>query len=412
MNLPPSMRRGFRGLMPGTLDHYLLQQVTPPFSISLGVVMAALLLERLLALFNLLASNGSSMKTFVSLLTDLVPHYLGLALPAAMCVSVFSVIRRMSQNHEIDALMASGVSMFRIARPFIVVGAILGVLSFSLYGFIQPYARYNYRSALYFASHSGWAPHLQSHMFAAPSHDLMLTAEKVDDAGSRMFKVFIRDNSNHDLTRYITARKGYLYIPNDEDKIRLDLIDGTIITDRHDKSPSVIHFDHTTELFSPHAQLDKLKAYRTRGQTERELTLPELYRGIRHGMPGIKHSYLVAELHFRLARTLAIPFIPLLACALAVMAKRQKRSLGLPIAAIALVGFDHTLQMGLSLVANVHMSPLLVIWLPTLIFGIGCVWALIWRCGGIRILMMPEHPAARRTLSPDGLPGRIQDSHS
>ncbi|WP_239021260.1 LptF/LptG family permease [Novacetimonas cocois] len=411
MNVPPFMHRCFRGLVPGTLDRYLLQQVVPPFSISLGVVMAALLLERLLALFNMLASNGSSMKTFLALLTDLVPHYLGLALPAAMCVSVFSVIRRMSQNHEIDALMASGVSMFRIARPFIIVGTILGALSFSLYGFIQPYARYDYRSALYFASHSGWAPHLQSHMFAAPSRDLMLTAEKVDDAGSRLFTVFIRDNSSHEVTRYITARKGYLYIPNNEEKIRLDLIDGTIITDRHDKSPSIIHFDHTTELFSPHGQLDKMQANRSRGQTERELTLPELYHDIRHGMPGIKHSYLVAELHFRLARTIAIPFIPFLACALAIMAKRQKRSIGLPIAAVTLVGFDHTLQMGLSLVANVHMSPLVVIWLPTLIFALGCVETLVWRCGGLRVLLMAPHPSSQRVLSPDGLPTRTQDSH-
>ncbi|GCE78596.1 LptF/LptG family permease [Komagataeibacter oboediens] len=395
-------------LSPNTMDRYLLRQVVPPFAIALGVVMAALLLERLLVLFDLLAANGSSMKTFVALLSDLVPHYLGLALPAAMCVSVFSVIRRMSANHEIDALTAGGVSIFRICQPFVLTGAIFGLLAFSLYGFIQPYARYDYRSAFYFASHAGWTPHLQSKMFAE-SDNILLTAETVDHAGSRLWNVFIRDQTDKAHVRLISAQKGYIYIPADGSKIRLDLVDGTIVTDSADKSPSITEFTRTTRLISPEAKLDD-EAYRRRGETERELTVPELYYGIRHGNPSISHSYMIAELHFRLARTAAIPFIPILACALAGVRKRQKGNPGLAIAAITLVGFDHTLQMGMSFVANMHTSPLLVIWLPTLAFAVICVCMLIHQAGGIRVLLTRGPALPPRELSADGLPRRITEA--
>ncbi|MGS0648776.1 LptF/LptG family permease [Komagataeibacter melomenusus] len=397
-------------LRPNTMDRYLLRQVVPPFSIALGVVMSALLLERLLVLFNMLAANGSSMKTFFGLLSDLIPHYLGLALPAAMCVSVFSIIRRMSANHEIDALTASGVSIFRICQPFVLTGAVFGVLAFSLYGFIQPYARYDYRSAFYFASHAGWTPHLQSKMFAI-SDDIMLTAESVDHAGSRLFHVFIRDNSDKTRVRYITAQKGYLYNPADGSRMRLDLVNGTIVTDTHDKPPSITGFTRTTRLISGEAKLDD-EAYRKRGETERELTVPELYYGIRHGYPGISPSYMLAELHFRLARTAAIPFIPILACALAGVRKRQKGNPGLAIAAITLVSFDHTLQMGMSFVANMHMSPLLVIWLPTVIFAVVCVGMLIRQAGGLRILLSPGPSLPPRQLSADGLPRRMMEKEA
>lgn len=395
-------------LAPSTMDRYLLRHVVPPFSIALGVVMAAMLLERLLVLFDMLAANGSSMKTFVALLSDLVPHYLGLALPAAMCVSVFTVIRRMSANHEIDALTASGVSIFRICQPFVLTGAVFGLLAFSLYGFIQPYARYDYRSAFYFASHAGWTPHLQSKMFAI-SDNIVLTAETVDHAGSRLWHVFIRDQSDKAHIRYISAQKGYLYNPADGSRIRLDLIDGTIVTDSGDKQPSVTEFTRTTRMISSNGKLDD-EAYNGRGETERELTVPELYYGIRHGNPSISHSYMIAELHFRLARTAAIPFIPILACALAGVRKRQKGNPGLAIAAITLVGFDHTLQMGMSFVANMHMSPLLVIWLPTVAFAVICVSMLVHQAGGIRILLTRGPAIAPRELSADGLPRRVVET--
>lgn len=104
--------------------------------------MTALLLERLLVLLDDLASEGSSLATFLSLLTDLLPHYLGLAIPAAFSVSIFITIRRMSDHNEINALMASGISLSRISHTYVLIGILLGSSSLLLYGYIQPLARY------------------------------------------------------------------------------------------------------------------------------------------------------------------------------------------------------------------------------------------------------------------------------
>ncbi|NVN10560.1 LptF/LptG family permease [Nguyenibacter vanlangensis] len=375
--IPPSWPPSVRRILPGTLDRYLIAQMLPPFSISLGVVMTALLLERLLVLFDVLAADGGTLKVFAGLLADLVPHYLGLALPAAICVSVFSVVRRMSQNNEIDALMAGGTSLLRIARPFVASGLALAAISFALYGFIQPYARYDFRQALYLASHAGWAPHLQSRMFATPSGTLMLTADQVEGAGTRLFHVFLRERSPG-LERDITAAAGRLLMTGDNDVVRLDLAHGIIVTDRDDGRPTLTLFDSTTRLFRTR---NTARAFRPRGNDERELTVPELRRAIRGHDPAIRRSHLLAELHFRLARAMAIPFIPLLACALAGLAKRQRQNLGLAIAAVSLVGFDHALQLGQSLVASRGLSPWPAIWGPYALFCCACTWLALRRAG-------------------------------
>ncbi|MFT9424502.1 MAG: LptF/LptG family permease [Acetobacter syzygii] len=375
-----ALRRMIQRFMPTTLDRYLINQVIPPFSIALAVVMTALLLERLLVLFNLLAAGNNNLGTFVELLTALLPHYLGLAIPAALCVSVFAVMRRMSQNEEIDAANSSGLSLLRITRPYIHLGIGLGILSFLLYGFIQPHARYDFRAAFYIASHTGWSPRLQPQMFARPSSDLTLVAENVTQSGSELTNVFIHDTSDHQ-ERNITARKGHIRIAPDGSAVQLDLEDGIIVSDSKDKPPSLTMFEHSTRYLTHAAHRSP---FRQRGEDERELTSPELIRNLIRQDRSISQPHMWSELHFRLARSLTIPFIPLLATALAMSRKRQRNNAGLPIAFILMVSFDHILQFGHSMVATKKMS-VLIIWAPALVFIILCVALLLYRSGTLTL---------------------------
>ncbi|RUT26972.1 YjgP/YjgQ family permease [Asaia sp. W19] len=372
-----------------TLDRYLLAQLLPPFIVSLAAVLAALLLERLLVLFDDLAAEGSSLATFVALLTDLLPHYLGLALPAALCVSVFLIIRRMSDNNEIDALMASGVSLLRIARPYMWAGVCLGFGSILLYGYIQPVARYDFRSGFYYAAHSGWAPHLQAGMFATTSGDSMLTADRVTQNGTVLHEVFIRQREANGAVRIITAHRGLVTAVPSLKQTRLDLWDGLIVYDPRDDSNKATQtrFAHSMRTFD---QGHDTEAFRSRGIDERELTLVELATQLEASHQKdtgpddsrISRSSLRAELDFRLARALAIPFIPPLAVALAIGAKRRRPIIGLIALALILVGFDHMLQFGHGLIATGRMRGFYAIWLPEILFCTICLASIFRRSRG------------------------------
>lgn len=407
-------------IRPGTLDTYLLGQTIPPFVIAVSVVLIALLLERLLVLLNVLASEASPFFTLLRLLADLMPHYLGLAMPAALCVSVFTVIRRMSEGDEIDALMSSGVSLARICRPFALTGAAIGLLSLLLYGYIQPHARYQFREGFYFASHAGWAPVLQSGMFASPSPRLMLTADHVSHAGSQLKGVFIRDLSEG-KERDITAQTGSLRTDAAKGEVQIELFHGSILTIRPGVQPTVTTFDHAQRLIS---RTNKA-TFRNRGDDERELTSRELARKIdaaRHAPKpdpaedaeadgttasdsansnDIPLTSMRAEFHFRLARSLSIPFIPILATALAVIGKRKRGAAGLAVAVLLLVTYDHILQLGESLIASGKSSPLLVIWLPTVVFCTACTLLLLFRASILPIRR------SRPAIPPSGAAGNM-----
>lgn len=371
-----------------TLDRYLLMQLLPPFIIALSAVLAALLLERLLVLFDDLAAAGSSLTTFIALLADLLPHYLGLALPAALSVSVFQITRRMSDNNEIDALMASGVSLIRMARPFMQTGLVLGALSMMLYGYLQPFARYDFRAGFYFAAHTGWAPHLQAGMFAATSDGSVMSADGVSHNGTVLHHVFIRERESNGTIRVVTADRGRLTITPSRVETRLDLWNGTILTDPRtappghaNAEPTQTQFEHTDRLIM---RKKGAASFRARGADERELTLFELVRRLHHEEPqtDIARESLRAELNFRLARALAIPFIPALAVALGIGAKRRRPIIGLIALALILVGFDHALQFGRGLIAARDMSSITAIWLPEIAFCVLCLASILRRSRG------------------------------
>ncbi|WP_040507419.1 LptF/LptG family permease [Gluconobacter morbifer] len=365
------------------LDLYLLRQMAPSFFVALAAMLVALLLERLLALFDYLASAGSSLATCIALLTDLLPHYFGIALPAALCIAVFLTIRGMSDNNEIDALQAARVSLIRIARPFMLVGLVLSAASMLLYGYIQPVARYDYRAGFYFAEHTGWAPHLQAGMFASTSNSAVMTADKVTHAGTRLARVFIREMNKNGVAHIITAKTGTLTISERSRSTRLDLWNGEIVDDPFPAAPghkpTVTHFEHVVRIID---RPQKDTTFRSRGADARELTQFELAHDLRHGVPGMEYRTLRAEMDFRLARALAIPFIPPLAVALAINGRRRRSIWGLITVAVILLGFDQLLTFGHSLAATGRMKIWAAIWVPEAVFCIGCLATLLRRSRG------------------------------
>lgn len=364
-----------------TLDRYLLKQMIPPFTIALGTMLVALLLERLLTLFNHLASSGSSVATLITLLSDLLPHYMGLALPAALCIAIFMTVNRMSDHNEIDVLCAAHISLLRISQPYIKVGAILAVLSLLLYGYIQPIARYDYREGFYFAKHTGWAPHLQSGMFASTSSTTMLTADRVDHGGSRLKNIFIRNLKDNGNIELITAPRGLLTLSERDQATQLDLWDGQVVhlskpTNISDDHATITHFEHIARVIE---RSKSRQAFRSRGDDEREMTTPELLQALRYGDPRISYIVLRSEMDFRLARAISVMFIPLLAIAFAIGRKRRKSVIGQIMLAIILVGFNEVLLFGHSMATNGKASVWLTIWVPEILFCFGCTIALLAR---------------------------------
>ncbi len=357
----------------GLIDRYLLRLLGWPLAGCLGLTVVALLLERVLRLLDLLSQSAARFDYVTQLALNLLPHYLGLALPVAFFVALFIVISKLSDGSEIDALLAGGQSLERIAAPFVCVGLALSIFSIAVFGYVQPYSRYAYRAVMHAAVNAGWNGRLSGGAFIDDDGSLM-TADAADLAGQSLTRVFIRrpDAAGHE--ELITAASATLQVSADGKTVTMRLKSGRRIgSDARGNYRSLAFDDLTTEA--------PLKAaaslLRARGGDERELTLGELLHQAKSPNPVVPKATLMAEFYGRIARAAFLPFLPLLAFPLGLAAKRGNRAPGLLLAGVLLLAFQHSLLLGQSLAESGRIASLPAVGLPFLIFTGLAVWLFV-----------------------------------
>jgi lipopolysaccharide export system permease protein len=352
------------------IDKYILRLTLWPMLGALGVTLVALLLERVLRLLQLLSESSNRFGFVAELAANLIPHYLGLTLPAAFFIALFVVITRLNEGSEIDALLASGVSLTRIVTPYVALGTVLMVLSLVLFGFLQPYSRYAYRAVLHSAQTAGWSGVAEPQTFFAPDQNLLMTADDVDETGEQLKRVFIRKVLADGREEVTTASSGRLIRNPNGSQVTLELRDGQQFGTSPKGSPRVLGFE-SFSITLPRSSAEKL--LRARGMDARELTLGELARQARSPSPRIPRQTLLAELYARLARSFALPLLPLLAVPLGLAAKRGGRAPGVIIAGLLLISFQHMLQLGQGLATSGRAAALPAVGLPFAIIATICV---------------------------------------
>jgi lipopolysaccharide export system permease protein len=350
------------------VDRYLLRLAFWPMVGATGVTLIAMLLERILRLLDMLAASSDRFGFVAQLAVNLVPHYVGLTLPAAFFLALMVVVNRMNQASEVDALLAAGVSLTRLAAPYLCLAAALAAVSLIVFGFLQPYSRYAYRAVLYSAQNAGWNGLVPAETILIPSKNLTMTTDSSDAAGQRLSHVFIRRIDDKGREEITTAGMAEVRRTADGKSVQLFLKNGQQLRYSDDGRPQVLSFqDFTMQL--PVNGPEKL--LRGRGGDERELTLFELAQQAQSGHSLISTGALKGELYGRLAKSFVLPLLALLGVPLGLAAKRSGRAPGMVVGGLLLLAFFHLVQLGQGLAAKGRVSPELAVGLP--FFGFAAI---------------------------------------
>jgi lipopolysaccharide export system permease protein len=357
--------------IPDRLDWYTLRSLIGPMMLALMVLLLAQLLERLLRLFDMAAQTGASVMVVLQIAGTLVPHYLGMAIPAAFFAAIFMSVARTGDDSELDAMLATGRSITRMAVPFFLVAALLCAFNYYLFGYLQPMSRYGYHVASHAATQAGWNARMEDNRFVSVRHGFTLGADDVGADGRTLQRVFVERREGR-REEVITAQNGRLVPSADGKRLLLELNNGLIVSDIPGEGGGVrtvrfadgrINEDFT--LVPP--------PYRERGDSVRELTLPELWHGKIRSRE-VTDAERLGEMHGRLARTLLPLLLPLLALPLGMAAKRGRRAPGTVFAALALLALNQSLQFGESLAESGRAMAQISVWLPVVLFAVLGMW--------------------------------------
>ncbi|MEM7544845.1 MAG: LptF/LptG family permease [Pseudomonadota bacterium] len=352
-----------------TIDLYLLRLMATPMGAALAVTLAALLLERVLRLFELLTGKGAPLGLVLSMTLNLVPHYLGLALPAAFAVGIIAVMTSLSSENELDAMEGAGWSVRRIGAGFVACAALLSVVSIMLFGYLQPYSRYAFSAVRNELVNAAWDARVEAGVFIDAGEGATISAEEVDPTGRFLTRVFVLQEEPDGGERILTAERGVL-IPNPANRtLRLRLVNGVAVSIGREEGELSATFDSV--MLEREFDLDDAQ-FRPRGGSERELTQDELLVRMRgHDDLPVEPRY-AAEFHGRVVRALALLGVPLIAVPLAVAGKRSPPWRRVVAALVVLIAFQNTMKAVEGMAANGDIDPVLGIWgIAAAYFGLG-----------------------------------------
>lgn len=385
------------------LDRYVIGQVVRPMAAIVVIALLALLAERTLRVLDIVLGWRGSLLVLFEMLSYLVPHYMGIALPASFFIAILLVFSRMSRDGELDGMFAAGFGLHRILLPLFAIAAVVLVLNGLIVSHLQPFSRYAYRAALFALSNVSFLTLLRERTFLTLG-ETTYRVETLAPERDRFTGLLLFSRLPGGETLTITARRGRILPAEGQRPILLDLEDGvqqfvpSPRADASDAPPATVRF----RSFRTDVRGGEPKPFRPRGADERELTLPELWSALAHPPKGIDPSEIAAEFHGRLARIASTLLLPLVALPLAIARRRAKRSYGIIVGIALLVGYNQLLQFGESLADDGKISPWLGLWVPFFMFCLLGLLLVFWKTTRV--------PRVRGTSRFDLLVERIEQS--
>ena len=350
-----------------TIDRYVLSKILWPLSATLAIAVFALLLERLVGLLDLVVTKGSPLSLVLKMLTSLIPHYIGIALPAAFFVAVLLAIMQLSRNSELFAIQAAGIGLRRLLIPILGLAVVLMICSAFTLNYLQPYSRYAYRAFAFTLTNSAWDAAVEGGAFFTGFHGNTILVEGVSENGRKLSGIFVHKKRPSGGTLTITAEEGEILRRSEDFQISLKLYNGIRAeTKAEDATPNVVRFD---QFDVPLDLSFDLEPFHPRGGDEEELTLAELWAIWDHPPPDFTAARIGAEINSRLVRIVTILVLPFFAVPLGMGSQRQPRNTGLVVGVVLLILYHYVLQFGYSLTEIGRVSPGIGLWLPFAIFA-------------------------------------------
>jgi lipopolysaccharide export system permease protein len=352
-------------------DRYIARLIAIPLFSTLIISAMLLVLEKMLRLFDFVASEGGPVSVVWRMLVNLIPEYLSLGIPIGLMLGILFAFRKMALSSELDAFRAVGLGYGRLLRTPYIYAITLALINLAIVGFIQPYARYAYEGLRFELRSGALGASIKVGEFTSLGKRMTMRIEQSENDGRDLSGIFVMARTKDGKSLAVTAENGTFMATDDVDTIILRLKNGVLVHNAPNyKSPRILSFTaHDLPI-----DLPKIEAFRGRGGKDRERTIPELVQlGGDAAKPLTLRNESRANFHFRLVEVAMMLLLPLLAVALAVPPKRSASALGVFLSIVMVVTYHKINEYAESMGALGRVDPFFALWIPFLMFA-----ALIW----------------------------------
>ncbi len=346
------------------LRNYIIKELIPPLIFGLAIFTFILLMDRIFDMANLIITKGVSSNTVVHLLIYTLPFSITLSIPMALLMATLIGFGRLSQDNEITAMKASGISTYRIMLVPLFFALAFSIFMMFFNDFVVPGSNYAFKKLYFNIIYKNPAIKLEEHTFIdLNNHRLYI--EKIDSKNSNLQNVIIYKTDEDIL---ITASKGKA--ESNKDGISLQLENGTIHT-VDPKNPlqyNKVSFNNYNISLNINGENSE-KRIKQKGI--REMNKKELKEEIKNfKKKNINTNSLLVELYLRTVIPFACLSFVLIATPLGIKTQRGSKSIGLGLSLILIFAYYLLLLFGITIGEKGWIPPLIATWIPNIFVGI------------------------------------------
>jgi len=349
------------------LRNYFLKELILPLFLALVVINFVFILGYLVQIAHLIINKGVDILSVTKLFLFRIPALLTYTLPIATLISVLLSLGRLSSDNEIVTIKASGINIFRLLFPLLIVGLILSLVMVIFNDRVVPYAHFASRKTLVQVGIKNPTAILEPGVFIDSFEKYILFIYSID--GFKLNNVRIYEpQSENKPTRIIVAKKGEFLPMPEKNMVKLKLMDGS--ADEPDPNNPQNFYKLNFKTYFMTLNLANMKDKDSIDKKPKDMTIDELRQGIEKlKLKGIDHAPLITEINKKIALAFSVFVFMLLGLPLAIITRRREKSINFGIAFL-IIGLYYLLLLGSeALSLQGYLDPQLALWIPNAVFG-------------------------------------------
>jgi LPS export ABC transporter permease LptF/LPS export ABC transporter permease LptG len=355
------------------LDRYLLAELAGPLGLGLLVYTFILLVQLFFRLAEMIIKRGLPTLTVGKLLLYSLPNIIVLTLPMSLLLAVLLGIGRLASDSELIALRASGVSLYRILRPVLLMSLVLAGINTYFMLELLPRGNSAYTRLVVEIATRTLGSQFEPRVFYNEFQGKVLYVFDTDVRGNDWRGVFLADSvtTPDRPSDVIFAERGRLELSEDGEQVMLQLenaVQHTYDLTRPERYETRRYEKLRLLLRDRFASEERARALSQK--SVRSMTLAEAQATVRDpkSPPQLRADARV-QVHKMFSIPAACVVFALLAVPLAFSNRRGGKSSGFALSIGIVVLYYVLLSQGEKAAILGRLPPWLAMWLPNLLLG-------------------------------------------
>jgi lipopolysaccharide export system permease protein len=219
------------------LHRFIIKSFLGPFFMTFFICVFILLMQFLWKYIDDLVGKGLEWNIVAELLVYASFGLVPLAFPLATLLASIMTFGNLGENYELVAMKASGISLFRIMRPLLIVAIILTSVAFYFSNNILPKTNLEFYALLHSVKEQKPEMVVKEGVFSNDMPNYSIKVERKGKDNNMLYDVMIYDHTNNDGNVNVTiADSGKMELTEDKKFMSITLYNGHNYTEDREKN--------------------------------------------------------------------------------------------------------------------------------------------------------------------------------